>query len=179
MASHVAAAGRFLYQVDPLKPEQMDVVVDLFHRILAPLYGPQDSALAKIREGKDRRCYLLYDGKEPVGLLNIRTTLSDEFAGDGLLRSIEIKTLCVIDPEKNNGKGIGSELAKKAIEVANLAQATFLNVTVSEEKPESLEFFQKKGFAIIKAWDGKYKPNIKESLLALRLVNTGQQEKTA
>lgn len=150
-------------------PHLMPVVEDIFHRILTPLYGPQDKAIGQIRESKDRVCHLLYEDEIPVGVLVFKKVLSDEFEKEcGLVKSIEIKSLFVDNSSSNSGKGLGSCLIDKLFrEVTALGLGhQSIHVTVSETKQESLQFFQKKGFQIVHEWRDRYISGVVEYLLS-------------
>lgn len=75
-----------------------------------------------------------------------------------------MKTLFVVNPVLNSGKGIGSELENR---VNKIAQKKFdtLQVTVSEAKKESLQFFMKKGWKLQESFPNKYAEGITEFLL--------------
>jgi WD40 repeat protein len=149
-------------------PDKMPVLRDIFERILTPLYGSQEEALKKIDLGQDRLCYLLYENENPVGVIAFKTLLSNEFAQYDITDSVEIKSLFLIDPERNSGKGLGGMLLKKVadeVERLCLPYKSF-HVTVSESKQDSLFFFRKKGFRIMHARDDTYKKGIAEFLLS-------------
>ena|SRR3990167_6070894 len=171
--SIVFQTTRVFYPVGGVHLEKFDALIEIFHGVLAPLYGSQDKAIDQIRESKDRRCWLLYEGPQPVGVLVFKTVLSDEFVSEGVAQSVEIKSLFVVDPLKNSGKGIGSELLEKLQrEVDQLALGHLnIHVTVSETKQESLSFFCKKGFYIAHAWKDRYLPGVTEYLLACPAVS--------
>lgn len=154
-----------LVQAD--SPEMRDLR-RIFEEILVPLYGSQEDALSKIASAKDRICHLLYEIIQPVGVIAFKTILSNEFEEHGIRDSIEIKSLFVVDPEKNSGRGIGSTLLDKVIKETHRLGILYasLHVTVSEKKQDSLIFFKKKGFRIIHQWDGKYTESTKEYLLS-------------
>ena len=88
----------------------------LFNQIIAPLYGDQANALAKIGEAKDRKCQLLMENGEIRGVLVYKLQLNDEFAQIGGGQAIEIKTLFVVDSENNRGRGFGTKLFAKVVE---------------------------------------------------------------
>jgi len=161
------STGRVFQQVVGESPYMGDLV-KIFDRILTPLYGSQADALNKIKLGKDRTCYLLYENSVPVGVIAFKTVLSDEFAIYGIKRSIEIKSLFVVDSESNSGRGIGSVLLNKAVEEADKLKLSHeaLHVTVSETKNESLTFFKRKGFVEKFRWVGRYIKDVTEYLLA-------------
>ena len=58
-------------------------------------------------------------------------------------------------------------LLKRVLEYAVSSNMDYMHVTVSEEKPESLGFFGRKGFQKVDNFNGYglYKPNIIEFLL--------------
>lgn len=87
----------------------------------------------------------------------------------GGVKAIEIKTLFVVDAENNRGRGFGAELLRKAEEYARSVGAENLLVTVSNEKPESYNFFVKNGFKRVRKEIGKYKKYKMESTLIKEL----------
>jgi L-amino acid N-acyltransferase YncA len=142
-----------------------DKAEKIFRQVLEPLYGDQTKALRQIHQNQDREGYLYLMDHEPVGILVYKTKGSNEFANLGVENSLEIKTLFVINSEKNSGKGIGSDLLKRVENKAREELFPSVHVTVSETKKDSLHFFSKKGFQIVQTWDGKYVENTKEHLL--------------
>ncbi len=161
--------------------EKMEAVSEIFHRILTPLYGDQNQAIMQIAKSTDRRCYLLYEGETPLGVLVFKTVLSDEFKKLGIERSIEVKSLFVDNSHENSGRGIGSELITKLkAESEGLGlDYTGIHVTVSENKTDSLAFFQKKGFTIAHAWKNRYKEGVTEFLLKCpRTIATATEQLT-
>jgi WD40 repeat protein len=160
--------NRVFYRVGGERLSQrMPVVREIFDRVLKPLYGPQDKAIGQIERSEDRVLYLLYDGNDPVGVLQFKTGPSDEFEKFGIRNSIEIKSLFVNQSQSNSGRGLGSALIQKLFEEAAKLKVSFsgFHVTVSEDKQESLRFFQKKGFQIVHTWDGRYHEGKQEHLL--------------
>ncbi len=159
---------REFVHVDGSDPVKFEVLSEIFHRILTPLYGPQEKALRQIQEGFDRKCFLLYEGKQAVGVLQFKTVLSDEFEEFGASKSIEIKSLFVDHSVNNSGRGLGSTLVDKLKEEVDKLGLEHLgiHVTVSETKKESLMFFQKKGFEIVHKWQDRYLPGVAEYLLS-------------
>lgn len=153
----------------------------IFEKILVPLYGSQEDALNKIGLARDRVCYLLYEINVPLGVIAFKTIVSNEFEKIGVKNSIEIKSLFVVESGQNSGKGIGSMLLEKvAEEIKKLKiKCNSIHVTVSETKPESLNFFKKKEFRIINAWDGKdkYIKGVTEYLLSRPQVSMEAEEK--
>lgn len=160
--------SRVFHQVGGEHLERMGVIAEIFNRILTPLYGPQDKAIRQIEQSLDRKCFLLYEGETPAGVLVFKTVLSNEFADYGITDSIEIKSLFVDQSAQNSGRGLGSALVDKVkSEVAKLGLGhKGIHVTVSETKQESLMFFKKKGFEIAHAWEGRYIEGVTEYLLS-------------
>jgi L-amino acid N-acyltransferase YncA len=91
--------------------------------------------------------------------------LESSFDNHGVANAVEIKTLFVIDSEKNSEKGYGTLLVQQVLGSAVTLGASSVAVTVSENKPESLAFFQSKGFVIDHTFADKYFAGIKEYLL--------------
>lgn len=151
-----------------LNSDKMRVLQEIFDRVLTPLYGSQQDALNKIALAKDRVCYLLYEQSHPIGVIVFKTLLSDEFSSFGVQKSIEIKSLFVVESETNSGRGVGSALFNKVVEEADNLKLNHdsLHVTVSEKKEESLNFFKRKGFRIVHRWLGKYIAGSTEFLLS-------------
>ncbi len=147
-------------------PKKMEIVKGIFQNILTPIYGPQNSAVEKIERAQNRTCRLLYEGASPKGLLVHKDQPSNECTQyGGVPNSLEIKTLLVIDPEKNSGKGFGSQLLSRVFDKAREANAHAVHVTVSESKPDALAFFKKHSFEVIQACNDRYKKGVTEYVL--------------
>ncbi|MCX6991379.1 MAG: GNAT family N-acetyltransferase [Chlamydiae bacterium] len=117
------------------------LVVRAFHERIAPIYGPQDAALDKIGRGSDRLCEMLYDNTTAKAIIVYKKAVNDS-------RALELKTLLVLNPDADSGKGYGSTLISKVVEVARARLADYIEVTVSSKKPEALAFFRKKEFIL-------------------------------
>lgn len=148
----------------------MQIMAALFQQTIAPLYGDQTSALGKIFDAQDRLSYLLLDNEQNVlGVVIFKKDLSQEFENLGITNAIELKTLFVVNAEQNSGVGLGSQLLNQCLKFASTAKADNVIVTVSEEKPESLRFFERKGFKKIKLLEDKYKSGVTEFVLVTRI----------
>lgn len=146
--------------------QEAEILQDVFNKILTPLYGSQDSAIEKILNASDRDSFVAYnENNDPIGLLVYKNQPTEEFAEYGAFNSLEIKTLFLIDAEKNSGKGYGSMLYNQLESVGYKGGYDFIHVTVSEDKPESIAFFKKKGFKIAAEFIGKYIEGKTEYLL--------------
>jgi hypothetical protein len=98
-------------------------------------------ALQKIVKGRDRECEVLVDktSRKVLGILVYKTAPSMEYIQYGARNALELKTLFVVNPAKNSGKGIGSELENRINEIAR-EKFDNLQVTVSEEKKNLCNF---------------------------------------
>ena len=163
----VNSSRRVFHRVTESDFNKMNVLTEIFNRVLEPLYGSQRKALCQIAEGKDRHCYLLYENEVPAGVLVFKTIPSDEFSAFGVVNSVEVKSLFVDNSQKNSGKGLGSALLNKLHKEIEALEIPVqgMHVTVSESKDDSLAFFQKKGFQIAHVWEGRYKTGVNEYLL--------------
>lgn len=129
-----------------------DVVKHYFHHLISKLYGDQERALDLIKKGEDRTCLILQKTgtKENLGLIVFKNHLQTEYTSLGFSRTLEIKTLFVMNPIRNQNKKIATRMlhyiARKAVEKG----ADSTSVTISSEKPESISFFLKHGFRIVK-----------------------------
>lgn len=150
-------------------PELVELTRVLFDKMIKPLYGDQATAIERIEKGQDRTTKILFQGGSEVGILVIKSKPNNEFAGEGFDNAVEIKTLFVIDPENRPRVGTGTKLITEAIELAQSAGADNLVVAVSATKTESLGFFQKHGFEIVKEMPDKYIQGVTEYLLVKRL----------
>jgi len=122
-------------------------VTKLFNEVIAKWYGPQDEALNKIGQSRDRMCELMIVDGAPAGVIVFKTDLQQE--------SLECKTLCLIDADKNSGKGWGKLLLARLIENARGRSASSICLTVNSEN-SAKEFFLKAGFNI-NSVDGRSK----------------------
>lgn len=162
-----APISRVFYPVDGKSHDKIQVITDIFKRVLTPLYGPQDKAIEQIKESKDRKAFILYEDFSPKAVLVFKTVLSNEYEELGVKESIEIKSMFVDHPEVNSGKGLGSSLINKLFdEIALLPVAPKgVHVTVNNDKKDSLEFFLKKQFKIVYSWENRYVEDSIEHLL--------------
>lgn len=134
----------------------LPVLLNIVTNILEPLYGNQDKTIDGWIYGKHHKKAFVYlvDG-EIAGLLSLKVIDNSDY--------LKISTLLVL--EKYQNRGIGTEMLDFAESFARTNNFSLIKVTVSDEKPESLVFFQKHGFVIKEKILGKYKPNICENIL--------------
>ncbi len=123
------------------RSEYIREITSAFHKQIAPIYGDQMEALQKIVKGRDRECEVLVDktSRKVLGILVYKTAPSMEYIQYGARNALELKTLFVVNPAKNSGKGIGSELENRINEIAR-EKFDNLQVTVSEEKKNLCNF---------------------------------------
>ena len=143
-----------------------------FKETIGPIYGPQESALQKLELGIDREGFVMYASGRPVGVIAYKTQLSHELADVGYDNSLEIKSLFVIDAASNSGKGYGSYLLDRINSVAQKIHAQSLHVTVSAKVHESLTFFQRKKFVVVKIDKNHHETGDVEYTLA-RKISSG------
>lgn len=141
---------------------EFGLVKSAFERLIKPIYGAQELALDKIGRGEDRLCEGLFVDDKLTGLLVYKKALTDG-------KSLEIKTLVLVNPDEDSGKGLGSVLFNRAMEVAKQRQSESIVLTVSSQKPEALAFFVKKGFNITASIKDRYKVGETEHDLRFKL----------
>lgn len=145
-------------------------VLNIFRDVLVPLYGDQRISLDLIFKEKQRTCKLLFEDGVVVGMLVYENGLKHSLHGVNVRDALIIKSLFLVNPKRNSRRGLASHLVQEVEKVGRQKLAFQLVVTVSDEKPESLHFFEKKGFGTIKTWTGRYKKDVEEYVLAKRLV---------
>ena len=138
------------------------LVISAFNDLIASIYGSQEDPLAKIGRGSDRLCEMLYDAGVPKGLIVYKKALNSRGA-------LELKTLVVLKPTEDSGRGYGSMLIKRVEEVAQSRMADFIEVSVSSQKPEALAFFQKRQFTIDRTVPNCYRQGFTETFLSRAL----------
>jgi hypothetical protein len=134
----------------------------IFYAQLEPLYGSQLEALRKVFFVGDRTAKVILNNDDEIaGILVHKNYLVSEY---GIDNALEIKTLMLVDTQKNGGKGYGTALAREADNVANNMGATSIFVTVASDKQESHEFFVKHGYAPHIHLNGAYRTGNVETI---------------
>jgi len=124
--------------------------------ILEPLYGDQSKALREWFSGEGFKfAFVLASEKETVGFLSLKANPSKPY--------LKISTLLVFDGHKK--LGYGKKLIAKAKKIASELGFKFIKVTVSDAKPESLDFFMGSGFKVVSKEPDKYKTGSTEIIL--------------
>jgi len=116
-----------------------------FKKLIAPVYGDQSEALKKIQKAKDRNCELMYHFKNPLGVIVYKNRLQNEY---GLRQGLELKTLFLLNPEKNSGHGFGSYLFKRIETIAKEMNADLIYCTASSKVENSINCALKNGYKI-------------------------------
>lgn len=151
----------------------LKAVEEVYKRVLEPMYGCQDVAVEKLKAGLDRDCRVAYDPKNNPstarGMLAYKFSPTIEHVSHGLGKSFELKTFLLMNTDDDDAMGYGTELLRYAAAKALEAGADTMHITVSEEVASSVAFFIRRGFSLVHAWEGRYKPGVKEFLLAVSL----------
>lgn len=140
------------------------IIKEQFEQVIAPIYGDQTTALAKIAEATDRICEVLLIEKNVMGVLVYKTEPNNEFEEYGAKQSLELKTLFVVNAHSQSGKGVGTLLIDRIKEVAKNDIFDSITVTISETRNDALTFFQKKEFKHVGSFADKYKKGEMELL---------------
>ncbi len=93
---------------------------------------------------------------KPVGILVYKTKLLNEYKEYGIENSLEMKSMFVIDVEKNGGLGYGSLLFERILQISREYNALPIHGTVSEEVPETMAFLKNRGFVVKGKFPIKY-----------------------
>jgi len=133
-----------------------NIVKKEFENVIAPIYGDQGVALKKIAKATERVCEVLLSDNNVSGILVYKSAPNNEFANYGAKNTLELKTLFVVNAAEQSGKGIGTKLIERIMQVAQNEIFESVTVTVSDKKTESLAFFQKKGFKHVESFADKY-----------------------
>lgn len=136
--------------------KEFPIVENAFLNLIDPIYGSQQNALTKIGEGGDRLCEALFEGEQPKGIIVYKKCLIEG--------NFELKTLCLLDPKKDSGKGIGTILLERVIDTAQRRQANKIIMSVSSYSGAT-NFFKKHGFLITHSEKNKYKDGHEEYFL--------------
>ncbi|MCX6991378.1 MAG: hypothetical protein NTX49_10030 [Chlamydiae bacterium] len=134
------------------------LVVQAFRERIAPIYGPQETALDKIGRGSDRLCEMLYDNGIAKAIIVYKKAVNQRGA-------LELKTLALLNPETDSDKGYEATLIARVVKVSKMRMADYIEVTVSSEKPEAFTFFKKNEFILHNSTPDYYKKGATEHFL--------------
>jgi ribosomal protein S18 acetylase RimI-like enzyme len=150
-----------MWQLTKATPKHSLLLRKIADEILTPIYGNQDKAFREWQTGEN--FIQAFVAVNKIG--EIGGFLAMKFPPDKPY--LKIATLLVLNEHK--GKGIASMLLNFVEKSAKQNNFDSILVTVSETKPESLQFFLKKGFVVIRQETGKYVPNVIENILSKRV----------
>jgi len=129
-------------------------------QILEPLYGDQSKALQEWFSGEGYKfAFVLAAGQEIAGFLSLKVNPAKPY--------LKISTLMVFDGFRR--LGYGKKLLDKAKGVSKELGFSHIKVTVSDVKQDSLNFFTKSGFVVVREEHGKYKADSVEFTLELEV----------
>lgn len=148
--------------IDSLSSSDRMKFFEKFKELVEPAYGDQRLSIDKIDRAEDRSALVAIAGNEMVGTLVYKNSLQSEHGVDD---AFEIKTLGLFDADKNSGLGYATELMNIALEKAQELDARGVLVTVSESRPEVVEFFKKNDFSIQEILHDKYQPGVAEFVM--------------
>jgi ASC-1-like (ASCH) protein len=144
-------------------------VEEIFRSQIEPLYGNQDEALRKIKDGTDRKCEVLLNNDHLVGFIVYKREMQKEYESIGLIDSFEVKSLAVIEPGEKTRDTYGTMLINRVIQLAQRKFAKNLHITVSEKDKNLVEFLRSKGFSILATWQDKYIKGVREFLFQINV----------
>lgn len=116
-----------------------------FSDIVTPIYGNQQEALKKIKDGKDRACEIMLANDSPRGFIVYKSSLQDEY---GIHNGFELKTLLLLDPFNDSRNGWGSQLFRRVDDIAYRKKANIIYCTASSRLESSIKCAQKNGYGI-------------------------------
>ena len=121
---------------------------EAFERVIQPIYGDQRKALHQIFQDGDREARLLKHGGRSVGVLVFKNypVTEDWEKMCAVHDSLEIKSLFVVDPEKDSGKGYGKLLLAEAKAACSELGLERMHVTVNDHAKGSKGFLLHGGF---------------------------------
>jgi len=155
------------YRFERLEPSSshFSQIEDIFRTQLEPLYGNQEEALKKIKEGKGRRCEMLLYRDNLIGFIVYKTGNQE---GD----RFEVKSLVATEDSEQSREDCRKRLLDrvKSLAAQNLAKSVY--VTVSEKSPELLKFFTEREFVKKTTWADK-----QECLLCFQLKEKTKKRK--
>ncbi len=142
----VASDGISFVRVN-VKSSHFKIVQNTFQKLISHIYGDQNTALEKIKEGKDRTCELMMNYHNPLGIIVYKNSLQDEY---GLSNALELKTLLLLNSNKNSGHGYGSRLFQRIDVVAKELGASVIYCTASSKVEDSIKCAVKNGYKIVR-----------------------------
>lgn len=150
--------------IKPVSSKDLAILKHIAFDVLEPLYGDQSKAMSEWISGGGFKYAFLSKSREVEyqGFISLKINPLKDY--------VKISTLFVLPNFRENG--IGKSLLQFVFKyVVDLGKYKYLKVTISEDKPESLAFFQKNNFVLTDKIDGKYKHNKTEFILYKEIIN--------
>lgn len=132
-----------MVRLGELASEMQRQYADAYREAIEPLYGDQSYNIERLLRGDDRETHILMVDGEMMGTLIYKKALQDEY---GARQAFEIKTLCLFSEGQNSGRGYAAQLLDVAEQAAMKLGAQSMFVTIAEDRPQVIDFFQKHGF---------------------------------
>jgi GNAT superfamily N-acetyltransferase len=135
--------------IHPVSKEDIETLRYIASDVLQPLYGDQTKAFREWLTGEGFKQAFIMKNDEgiPQAFVSLKINPSKDY--------IKVSTFFVMP--NSRGNGIGKELLAWVLDYTlSETVCRSLKVTVSEDKSESLVFFQKNGFQVIDQIEGKY-----------------------
>lgn len=150
-----------MWIMQQVSPIHADVLRKIADEILAPIYGSQNKAFAEwFNPASNKRAFVpTREGVVAGGLLSMKVVEGKSH--------LKIATLLVL--EENKGCRCATTMLEYAVKFAGSNGFSELLVTVSETKPESINFFKKNGFEMVRTEVGKYTQGVAEHIFVRRL----------
>ena len=160
-----SASQIFIKTLESSDESYFNLVEEVFLEKIQPIYGKQQQALNKIKNGNDRICDFIVSNDKPAGLIVYKKELSDELNDFGIRKGIEIKTIFLIEPKiKTAGQFIKLLLSRPATHLKKLNGLCIFG-TISALKPDVLRVMCKLGFEPVKIFHDKYIVGVDEYLV--------------
>ena len=150
-----------MWEITKVSIEHSQKLREIADNILAPIYGNQDKAFGEWHTGAGNKhaFVALNENGQVAGLLSMKLSPEKPY--------LKISTLLVLEIYK--GSGCASEMLEYSVEYARKHGYKSILVTVSETKQESIDFFMKKGFIVIRSEKDKYTVGITEHIMIKEL----------
>jgi GNAT superfamily N-acetyltransferase len=150
-----------MWQMERVAPIHANVLRKIADEILAPIYGSQDKAFNEWYDlASNKRAFVpVKEGVIAGGLLSMKVVEGKSH--------LKIATLLVLEEYKGNG--CATVMLDFAVQFAKPNGFSELLVTVSETKPQSIQFFTKNGFEMTETEVGKYTQGVAEHIFMRRL----------
>lgn len=124
-------------------------VQTIFAEQIVPIYGDQTFHLERIASGNSRRCELLLNDNQPVGLIAYLRGLQNENGVEGF----EVRNLHVIQGHENISERCKTRLLNRLVKLAAEVSAKNLYFKIPEKDCELIDYLKSNGFTLTKTDD--------------------------